>query len=181
MECLDVGGVLLQTAFQHTRARALLHCAAMAGAYDAVKQQFTEIFGPGGRVHVVRAPGRVNLIGEHTDYNDGFVFPMAIEPHVLIVSCPQRPRIAAWCSLLRIPRFGLSRSHDRMLTDFAPQRPRNHRSRNVIGGTLLNSFEGGRRAVFPSVVSTLRGKNRSLLTGTIKHLISARGPLQTPS
>jgi len=29
--------------------------------------------------HVYRAPGRVNLIGEHTDYNDGFAMPAAIE------------------------------------------------------------------------------------------------------
>lgn len=40
-------------------------------------------------MHVIRAPGRVNLIGEHTDYNDGFVCPMAIEPQV-VLACRAR-------------------------------------------------------------------------------------------
>jgi galactokinase len=35
---------------------------------------------------MVAAPGRVNLIGEHTDYNDGFVLPMAIERHMFIAA-----------------------------------------------------------------------------------------------
>jgi galactokinase len=50
-----------------------------------LRQKFEEVFGSGGKIHVIRAPGRVNLIGEHTDYNDGFVFPMAIEPEVRFV------------------------------------------------------------------------------------------------
>lgn len=40
---------------------------------------FVQVFGPGEKVIIGSAPGRVNLIGEHTDYNDGFVFPMAID------------------------------------------------------------------------------------------------------
>lgn len=36
--------------------------------------------------HFAQAPGRVNLIGEHTDYNDGFVLPCAIDFHTLVAA-----------------------------------------------------------------------------------------------
>jgi galactokinase len=45
-----------------------------------------------GAVHVVRAPGRVNLIGEHTDYNDGYVLPVAIELAISIALVPTDDR-----------------------------------------------------------------------------------------
>ena len=47
--------------------------------------EFTDRFGRPPR-WVVAAPGRVNLIGEHTDYNGGFVLPMAIERYVVIAA-----------------------------------------------------------------------------------------------
>src|SRR5690349_5073919 len=41
-----------------------------------LRTAFQELYGRPPRLF--QAPGRVNLIGEHTDYNDGFVFPVAI-------------------------------------------------------------------------------------------------------
>ncbi|MFC2030772.1 galactokinase [Chloroflexota bacterium] len=41
---------------------------------------------------VVRAPGRVNLIGEHTDYNDGFVLPMTIDRAIWMALRPRQDR-----------------------------------------------------------------------------------------
>jgi galactokinase len=44
---------------------------------EKARQKFTEIFG--GKPLLVRSPGRINIIGEHTDYNEGFVLPAAID------------------------------------------------------------------------------------------------------
>ncbi|PIY33218.1 MAG: galactokinase, partial [Candidatus Infernicultor aquiphilus] len=39
------------------------------------------------------APGRVNLIGEHTDYNEGFVLPMAIEREIIMLGQLRNDRL----------------------------------------------------------------------------------------
>jgi len=52
---------------------------------QAAEEEFARRFDRPPR-WLVAAPGRVNLIGEHTDYNDGFVLPMAIDRHVVIAA-----------------------------------------------------------------------------------------------
>jgi len=52
-----------------------------------LREEFAEAFGAEPRIF--RAPGRVNLIGEHTDYNDGFVLPAAIGFSTFVAAAPR--------------------------------------------------------------------------------------------
>jgi galactokinase len=53
----------------------------------AAREEFQSAYGRTPE-WIAAAPGRVNLIGEHTDYNDGFVLPMAIERYTTIAAAP---------------------------------------------------------------------------------------------
>ncbi|HEV2704969.1 MAG TPA: galactokinase [Pyrinomonadaceae bacterium] len=57
---------------------------------EPLRQAFRERYGAEARLF--RAPGRVNLIGAHTDYNDGFVLPMAIDRETVVAAAPRADR-----------------------------------------------------------------------------------------
>lgn len=59
--------------------------------YRRVGTQFENSYGRPPAI-VVAAPGRVNLIGEHTDYNEGYVLPVAVDRYVLVAAGPRKDR-----------------------------------------------------------------------------------------
>ena len=67
-------------AFSGIESAAVAGCRASG---SALREQF------GDAPRVYRAPGRVNLIGEHTDYNDGFVLPAALELAAWVAAAPR--------------------------------------------------------------------------------------------
>ncbi len=66
--------------------------AEQVARYEMALAAFHAIYGP-GEVYIFRAPGRVNLIGEHTDYNHGYVLPAALDKDVLLLARPRPDRL----------------------------------------------------------------------------------------
>src|SRR5512137_596697 len=82
---------------------------------QSLVQAFAGQFGASPAL-VARAPGRVNLIGEHTDYNDGFVLPMAIDRETAVAIASRNDRI------LRVYSMNLDDSRELNLDRMGPGR-----------------------------------------------------------
>ena len=69
---------------------------------ESLRARFRDLYGLEAEFSV-RAPGRVNLIGEHTDYNDGFVLPAAIDFDVAFVGSRRPDRqVRAYSEVFRV-------------------------------------------------------------------------------
>ena len=107
----------------------------MQALIDTTKSVFVEKFGI-EPAWIVSAPGRVNLIGEHTDYNDGFVFPMAIERCTVIAAAPSEGNESTVFSV----NNNLSAV---ILTDGSSQPPEQVVWSSYVQGTVQYAFEEG--------------------------------------
>jgi len=110
----------------------------MQNLINETKSAFTKQYGV-EPVWLVAAPGRVNLIGEHTDYNDGFVFPMAIERNTIIAAAPAKG--------IETTVFSVNKNKTAaILTDGSSQPPEKVVWSSYVQGTVQYAFEAGFKA-----------------------------------
>jgi galactokinase len=86
---------------------------------------------------LARAPGRVNIIGEHTDYNDGYVLPAAIERETLIAAAP-RPD-----SIVRLAAHDLRRQTTFDLAHVTPATEQQAMWSNYVRGVAAGLLAAG--------------------------------------
>jgi len=97
----------------------------MAGAASGIAEAFAARFG--AQPAVFRAPGRVNLIGEHTDYNLGFVLPIAIDFACWTASAPNKD------GALRVYSENVKETREWPLATIPELRPAHDWSDYVVG------------------------------------------------
>ena len=100
---------------------------ALAVETDVVKEAFRKAFGDSAPARIFRAPGRVNLIGEHTDYNLGFVCPIAIHLACFAAVSPSAT------GKLRVYSQNMDELREWTVESVASARPQEHWTDYVIG------------------------------------------------
>jgi galactokinase len=96
------------------------------------------VFGTGHGVRVFRAPGRVNLIGEHTDYNLGFVLPIALDLACFVATAPNRD------GKLRVHSTGQGETREWEAAELAELAPSRHWS-DYPAGVAQQLLQAGYR------------------------------------
>lgn len=99
----------------------------MAVVPDEIIDGFKKQFGPAANPKLYRAPGRVNLIGEHTDYNLGYVLPIALEMACCVAIAP------ASHGQLRVYSRDLKKEASIAVADVAGAKPKKDWSDYVFG------------------------------------------------
>ena len=107
----------------------------MIALRDKVEAGFHAAFGEAPAL-IAAAPGRVNLIGEHTDYNDGFVMPMAIGVGTLVAGRPRTDGV------LRVTALDLGETAEFPLSSPVPHAPFGNWS-NYVRGVAAALAESG--------------------------------------
>jgi len=146
---------------------------------DGLKAAFEAAYGRPA-AGVVRAPGRVNLIGEHTDYNDGFVLPIAIDRQTLGAWAPREVRQVTFRSAQ-----GAGEATIDLDGQIAPGEPKwaNYATGVAAGLAARNLPLVGCDVLFASNVPIGGGlsSSASLEVATAKALLAAAGTLDAIS
>ena len=114
-----------------------MHDAGLTVEYSpqALKDTFARLLG--GTPRIYQAPGRVNLIGEHTDYNDGFVMPAAVGFYTWAAAAPRNDGRL----VVHSENFG---ERAEVLLDNLPAKGRNHWSDYIVGVAKMLAENGVR-------------------------------------
>lgn len=130
----------------------------MAGIAQGLLEKLRQM-GNTEPVRVYQAPGRVNLIGEHTDYNLGFVMPIALDLACTVAIAPRADGI------LRIVSLNMNETREVPVADLAKLAPSKHWSDYVLGAAkevLALGFDvGGADLAIESTVPVGAGLSSS--------------------